>query len=283
MSRLREPVEIKGVKSGIRLILDDKIPYTELRTMIAERFFDAATFLGSEKVGLIIEGRVLNEAEEDDVLNIIDANTDLEIICILHRDDEMQEQMVRYIGAVDPAVAFQHKSEQLSDRERFYEYQLENKKKQLEIQKVELGEIKQQLGCGVARMHQRTIRAGETVFSEHSIVIFGNVEPGGSVKAGGSVLVLGALMGTVCAGSTGDTSAIVVAFDYYPETVQIADRVENYSGKNNIIKKHLFARKRKQERKDVEVAYISGPKIIHAPYSIDLFYDESEDDGYEEE
>ena len=284
MSRLREPVEIKGVKSGIRLVLDDKIPYTELRLMIAERFFDAASFLGSEKVGLSIVGRALSQAEEDDVLNIIDANTDLNVVCILHEDAELQEQMVRYIGAVDPAVAFEHKNEELTDREKFYEYQLESKKKRLEIQKVELGEIKQQLGCGVARMHQRTVRAGESVFSEHSIVIFGNVEPGGSVKAGGSVIVLGALMGTVCAGSTGDTSAIIVAFDFFPEMIQIADRAENYTGKNNIFKKHAFARKRKQERKDVEVAYLSGPKIVRAPYSIDLFYDESEDDEvYEDE
>ncbi|MBQ9512782.1 MAG: hypothetical protein IJR58_06280 [Lachnospiraceae bacterium] len=282
MSKKREPVAIKGVKNGIVLQLDDAMPYTELRTIIAEKFFDAASFLGAEKIGLSIEGRTLSEDEEEDVLNIIDANTDVTVVCVLHEDAEKEEDMVRYIGVVDPATAFAHRSKELTNQEKFYEYQLENKKKRLEIQKVELGEIKKQLGCGVARVHQRSVKATETIFSEHGIVIFGNVEPGGCVKAAGSVIVLGALMGKVAVGTTGDTSAIVVALDFFPEEIQIADRIENYAGEHNIFKKHAFKRNRAKERKNVEVAYLSGKKIIRTTYSASLFAQDDEEDEYED-
>ncbi|KAG6543463.1 hypothetical protein Mapa_015133 [Marchantia paleacea] len=56
---------------------------------------------------------------------------------------------------------------------------------------------------------KRTICDGETVEHSGSIIIQGDVSPGGCVSAGGDVIVLGRLQGVVQAGRAGEHSAIV--------------------------------------------------------------------------
>ena len=60
-------VTIKGTRSGIILVLDPEIDFSTLITEVGERFKEASSFLGKNKMGLIIRGRKLSETEEDEV------------------------------------------------------------------------------------------------------------------------------------------------------------------------------------------------------------------------
>lgn len=69
------------------------------------------------------------------------------------------------------------------------------------------------------------VRSGQVLRHAGTIVLLGDVNPGGHVIAGGDVLVWGRLWGMVHAGALGDDSAIVAALDFEPVQLRIGHRV----------------------------------------------------------
>ena len=55
-----------------------------------------------------------------------------------------------------------------------------------------------------------------------SVVVFGDVNPGAEIIAGGNIIVWGRLRGVVHAGADGDESAFVCALDLAPTQLRIA-------------------------------------------------------------
>ena len=77
-----------------------------------------------------------------------------------------------------------------------------------------------------ARIVPYTIRSGQTEdFPQGSLVIYGDVNSGGEVRAGGDIVVLGALRGNAHAGMNGRLSAVVIAMDLIPVQLQIGNFV----------------------------------------------------------
>ena len=71
----------------------------------------------------------------------------------------------------------------------------------------------------------RTVRGGEEVKTNSSVLICGNVNPGAQVIAGGSIDIRGTCRGFVHAGAFGDKTAWVVADRLMPAQIRIADLV----------------------------------------------------------
>jgi septum site-determining protein MinC len=57
------------------------------------------------------------------------------------------------------------------------------------------------------------------------VVIFGDVNPGAEVIAGGNIIVWGRIRGVVHAGVDGDEKAVVCALDLAPTQLRIADKI----------------------------------------------------------
>ncbi len=71
----------------------------------------------------------------------------------------------------------------------------------------------------------RTVRGGQEIKTESSVLILGNVNPGAQVIAGGSIDIRGTCRGIVHAGAFGDETACVVADRLMPLQIRIADVV----------------------------------------------------------
>ena len=69
----------------------------------------------------------------------------------------------------------------------------------------------------------RTLRGGQEVQSQGSVLILGNVNPGAQVIAGGSIDIRGTCRGIVHAGAYGDRDAIIIADHLMPVQIRIAD------------------------------------------------------------
>ena len=69
----------------------------------------------------------------------------------------------------------------------------------------------------------KTLRGGQEIRTESSVMIFGNVNPGAQVIAGGNIDIRGTCRGIVHAGAFGDASACVVADRLMPMQIRIAD------------------------------------------------------------
>lgn len=73
------------------------------------------------------------------------------------------------------------------------------------------------------RFYKGTLRSGQVLESETSIIILGDVNPGATIVSKGNVVVLGALKGTVHAGAAGNEDSFVAALNMAPMQIRIAD------------------------------------------------------------
>ena len=83
----------------------------------------------------------------------------------------------------------------------------------------------QERDASTGRFYKGTLRSGQVLESETSIIILGDVNPGATVVSKGSVIVLGALKGVVHAGAAGNEHAFVVALHMLPVQIKIADSI----------------------------------------------------------
>lgn len=77
--------------------------------------------------------------------------------------------------------------------------------------------------------YKGTLRSGQVLETENSIIVLGDVNPGGKIISKGNVVVLGSLRGTVYAGAGGNEHAFVVALEMNPMQVKIADVIARSS------------------------------------------------------
>ena len=81
-----------------------------------------------------------------------------------------------------------------------------------------------------SRIVPHTIRSGQTEeFPQGSLIIYGDVNSGGEVRAGGDIVVLGTLRGSAYAGMNGRLSAVIIAMDFAPLQLQIGNYVNRSS------------------------------------------------------
>lgn len=77
-----------------------------------------------------------------------------------------------------------------------------------------------------AEIVRQTIRSGQTTSSlTGSVIIYGDVNPGGEVVASGDIVVLGALRGNAHAGANGRLSSVIIAMELVPLQLQIGSYV----------------------------------------------------------
>ena len=59
----KAPVVIKGNKSGIRIVLDDVLPFPEILEEVEKKFKESSNFLGEAQVAVSFDGRKLTEEQ----------------------------------------------------------------------------------------------------------------------------------------------------------------------------------------------------------------------------
>lgn len=86
-----------------------------------------------------------------------------------------------------------------------------------------LDEKLMEMSTNSGQFYKGTLRSGQVLEFETSIVIIGDVNPGARIVSKGNIIILGALKGTAFAGATGNENAFVVALDMCPVQIRIAD------------------------------------------------------------
>ena len=72
---------------------------------------------------------------------------------------------------------------------------------------------------------QMTVRSGVEIRHPGTVILLGDVNPGGSVIAGGDILVWGRLRGVVHAGAGGNTKSVIMTLQMEPMVIRIAKYV----------------------------------------------------------
>jgi septum site-determining protein MinC len=79
--------------------------------------------------------------------------------------------------------------------------------------------------CG--QFYRGSLRDGQSIETEHSIIILGDVCEDCSVYSSKDIVVLGALLGNAYAGAGGNNNHFIAALDMRPSSLQIGDFVYN--------------------------------------------------------
>ena len=180
---MKDTVLIKSFPNGITLHLDSEMPFENLLEEIAFKFSEAKNFFGRAAVALSIVDRDVNTAEEIRILDTIQSNTDLNIICIVGRDDATNKNFVKALAHIEKKLSG-------GDEGQFFK-----------------GDLKNQ----------------EVFETDNSIIILGDVYPGSAVISARNIVILGGLYGEAYAGGNGQESAFVAALEMEPERIKIGD------------------------------------------------------------
>ncbi len=109
-----------------------------------------------------------------------------------------------------------------------------------------------------AKVLVTTLRSGQKIESEHSIIIFGDVNSGAEVVSGGDVIILGTLRGVAHAGAYDETGGgrVIVGITFQPTQLRIGSTISRGDGKPH------------KSSGVPELARIDGASIIVEPYSV---------------
>ena len=87
------------------------------------------------------------------------------------------------------------------------------------------------------KFHKGSLRSGQKIEFEGSLVIIGDVNAGAEVVASENIIVLGNLRGLAHAGAKGNKDAIIEAVEIDAVQIRIADKVKEIEKENDGIKK----------------------------------------------
>lgn len=225
-------VIIKGSKSGITVFLDNEMPFEELLESVSDKFKNASKFFNNANMAISFDGRDLSAEEEKRILDVISDVSELNIVCVLDENNNMKEI---YEDAVKKAIASVDISEPV-------------------VQPVSDMESDSKTAC---MFYKGTLRSGQVFEADGSVVVLGDVNPGGKVVAKGSVIVLGSLKGNIFAGVDGNENAFVVALEMSPMQIKIGEIIARSSDTGTRITKG----RNKNKVIEPKIAYVYDQNI----------------------
>ena len=119
------------------------------------------------------------------------------------------------------------------------------------------------------QFYKGTLRSGQSLESDASVVVVGDVNPGASVCAKGNVVVLGCAKGYLSAGCDGDDHAFVAALDMQPMQIRIGKHIARSADGEPEKKKKLFGRSKNNDNQPMEaqIAFVEDENIYIEPIS----------------
>ena len=223
---MKQSVIIKSFPNSIVLHLSEADTFEEILQETAIRFRESRDFFKDAKMALSIKGRKLTEEEENTLLNIISENSDIHILCLVSDDEDTDRMFIKAISETDFS---------------------------------EDGN-----GNSAGQFYKGTLKNGEVLETEYSIVILGDVYPGSAIISARDIIVLGGLYGEAYAGGNGSDGHYVAALEMSPEKLKIGDF--KYHAKE----KSKWGIKPKVQPK---IAYVKNKKIVMDSLTKELLSD----------
>lgn len=216
---------LKSYQRGLALQIKPEAEMEPLLQELQEKFQKSRQFFGCMQVSLAITGRELTAEEEDAILDVIEENSDLQIICLVGEDERIRSLL----------------------KDAF-----------------EKGPEREETPETEGQFYRGTLKRDQSLETEHSVIILGDVNPGAKVFSKRDVIVLGALRGEVHAGigSENEDGHFVCALEFSPEKLKIGG--------------HKFKKKPEKHfwpdsyKKSPKIATLQGEEILVKPVTKEL-------------
>lgn len=183
---MNNSVVIKSFHNGLSIYLDPDMPFEELCGQVAMKFRDSAHFFKNAKMAISFEDRALSESEERSLVQVITDNSEVEIICIIGKDSETDKRFVKALQKIS---------------------------------------AHQELMDNAGQFYYDSLRDGQYIETDHTIIVMGDVYPGCGVISSKDIIIMGGLYGKAHAGyeSTDGNAHFVIALEMSPESLYIGE------------------------------------------------------------
>lgn len=176
-------VIIKSFQNGLSVYLDETLEFQTLLEEVAYKFKESEHFFSGAKLALSLEGRSLSTEEERSIVDAIVKSSHLNIVCLVGKNEETNQLFLR-------AIQQTSKGDDAANDGQFY---------------------------------RGTLKNGQMLETEKSIIVLGDVNPGASIISNKDIIILGGLYGEAYAGGCGEEGHFVVALEMSPEKLKIGD------------------------------------------------------------
>jgi septum site-determining protein MinC len=192
-------VVFKGVGQEVQVILDPLAPFAEIERELEEHLERSGKFFVGAAVTLVVGGRQL-------------------------RDDQLQT--IRQVLAIHSLTIGEIRAS-LADKARpaappplsspiyTFEPPVQPARRREEPSQAS------EMARNNALLVRGPLRSGQRVYAEHNLVVFGDVNPGAELIAGGDIMVMGVLRGVAHAGVPDNIAAIIAALSLKPTQLRI--------------------------------------------------------------
>jgi septum site-determining protein MinC len=188
-------VQIKGMRDGLLATLGEA-SWTELRVALMAQIDDRQSFFQGARMALDVGNHVLHVADLAPLRDTL-SERGVTLWAILS-DSPVTEGTAQILGLATRLAKPKREPERPVPEEKAED---------------------------AALWVHRTLRSGTRIDFPGHVAVFGDVNPGAEIVAGGSVMVWGRLRGVVHAGAQGDREAVVCALDLSPTQLRIADEI----------------------------------------------------------
>lgn len=257
---MNSPVIIKGNRYGFQIVLNPDLSFEDLLEKVSVKFRDSNDFFDRDRpMAISFIGRDLTDEEQNALVDAITDNCDLRVGYLIDGAKRVEKDFARYIKGGE-SVKYNALTELKAEVDPVSEEPLKESQELFHS-----GQPTEKNG----QFYRGTLRSGQSIEVDGSIVILGDINPGAQVKAGGNVVVLGSLKGIITAGYPSDQSALVAALSMDPMQIKIGDVIarapdQKASGK----KKRL--RKKTVETMEPKIAFVENNSIFIEPITRDL-------------
>lgn len=223
----KQLVVLKGKKEGIDVVLDAQVGFDEICAELKERIADAKNFFAEAKATIAFKGRELSSKEEEALLEIILSETTMSVSFV--ECEESPSEAPSNVPIQNVSAAFESHSISSLQCEEF-----------------------------PTVFHKGSIRSGQLIKYDGSVVVVGDTNAGSEIIASGNVVVLGSLKGMVHAGANGDAGCFVSALCFTPTQLRIANII-------TYIPKTSGRSKDAKKQKTPSYAYVQDGQLYIAP------------------
>lgn len=223
---MKNAVVIKSFQNGISVYLDEQLPIEDLLREIQLKFSESSHFFKNAKMALALEGRILSEEEERLVVRTICEYSELNIVCLVGKDEETNQNFLKALQQLE------YHNDEEDNEGHFY---------------------------------RGTLKNGQILETESSIVVLGDVYPGSVIVSTKDIVILGGLFGEAYAGGNGREGHFVVALEMSPQKLKIGD----FKYKNNERQSKWSIKPKIQPK----IAYVKNNRVVMEPITKELLND----------
>lgn len=184
------------------------------------------------------ENYVIFKGTKDGVTVLFDAEAPFDILC--EQLTKKVEEAGKFFDNVKTSMAFKGRSFTEEEEEQLLQIIADHTNMDITFVKTENNELKhlsdllekEMSPFNLTKFHKGSLRNGQKIEFDGSVVVVGDVNPGAEIKAAGNIIILGQLKGMAHAGCKGMTDAFVTAIYMAPVQLRIADIITRFPEEN---------------------------------------------------